>query len=248
MRPPSAATGISKPRSARFKLYRSRRSTGSTCSIPIAITNVNGTTVTATTLADNIAGAGITVVSATYSGDNSQAGTFTSATGYTSEWLGYGTGVVFSTGNATTSVITSAASTNASTNTSVTSNDADFGTIGGGTANDASFLEVTFVPTSSRVTLQFTLGSEEYNEYVYANFNDAIGVWVNGTHISVTPTGEAVAIDTINQAATYNPGSMAIRATTPIRERCVRLGQCVAVCQQFDQRPTASLWTALPSR
>jgi hypothetical protein len=56
---------------------------------PIAITNLNGTTITASTLADNIAGSGVTVVSASYSGANSQAGTFTSATGYPSEWLAF---------------------------------------------------------------------------------------------------------------------------------------------------------------
>lgn len=56
---------------------------------PITITNLNSTTITANTLADSIAGAGITVVSATYAGDNSQAGTFTSATGYATDWLAF---------------------------------------------------------------------------------------------------------------------------------------------------------------
>jgi hypothetical protein len=86
--------------------------------------------------------------------------------------------------------------------------DADFTGIGGGiTSYDASSLTVEFVPTSNKVTLQFVLGSEEYNEYVYANFNDAIGVWVNGQHVSLTPAGREISIDTINQAATYNPAN-----------------------------------------
>ena len=173
---------------------------------PIAITNLNGTTVTASTLADNIAGAGITVVSATYSGDNSQAGTFTSGIGYTPNWLAFDTGVIFSSGS-TTSILGPNTAGNTTVNAPGTGTDADFSTIGGNTSFDASSLTITFVPTSNRVTLQFVLGSEEYNEYVYANFNDALGVWVNGNHVSLTPAGSAISINSINRAATYNPAN-----------------------------------------
>ncbi|MBX9684881.1 MAG: DUF4347 domain-containing protein, partial [Hyphomicrobium sp.] len=171
---------------------------------PISITALNGTSITATTLADNIAGSGVTVVSATYTGDNSQAGTFTSATGYSAEWLSYGSGTIFSTGSAT-SVIGPNTAGNTSVNAPGTGTDADFTVIGGGTSFDTSALTISFIPDSNRITLQFTFGSEEYNEYVYANFNDAIGVWVNGVHVSLTPAGNAIAIDTINQAGTYTP-------------------------------------------
>jgi len=173
---------------------------------PIAITNLNGTTITATTLADNIAGNGVTVISATYTGDNSQAGTFTGATGYPSEWLGYATGTIFSSGS-TASVLGPNTVDNTTVDAPGTGTDADFTTIGGRASNDTSALSITFVPTGNRVTLQFTFASEEYNEYVYANFNDAVGVWVNGAHVSLTPMGAPIAIDTINQAATYNPAS-----------------------------------------
>ncbi|MEQ1651594.1 MAG: tandem-95 repeat protein, partial [Hyphomicrobium sp.] len=173
---------------------------------PVTVTALNGTTVTATTLADNISGSGVTVVGASYTGDNSQAGTFTSATGYSSEWLAYDSGVVLSTGSATSHI-----GANTATNTTVdapgTGTDADFTLIGGGTSFDTSAMTINFIPDSNQITLQFTFGSEEYNEYVYANFNDAIGVWVNGVHVSLTPSGQAIAIDTINQAATYNPAN-----------------------------------------
>lgn len=62
---------------------------------PISITNTNN----ATTLANNIIGSGISLVSATYVGDTTQAGTFTSATGYTPEWLAYSSGIILTTGN-----------------------------------------------------------------------------------------------------------------------------------------------------
>ena len=174
---------------------------------PISIANLNGTTLTAGTLADNVAGAGITVVSASYSGANSQAGTFTSATGYPAEWLAFDSGVILSSGS-TTSVIGSNTSTSTTVDAPGTGTDADFTAIGGGiTSYDAASLTVQFIPTSNKVTLQFVLGSEEYNEYVYANFNDALGVWVNGQHVSLTPAGREISIDTINQAATFNPSN-----------------------------------------
>ncbi|MGB4864974.1 MAG: DUF4347 domain-containing protein, partial [Hyphomicrobium sp.] len=171
---------------------------------PITVTAMDGTTVTSNTLADTISGSGITVVSTSYSGDNSQAGTFTSATGYSSEWLAYDSGVVLSTGSASSHI-----GANTSTSTTIdapgTGTDVDFSLIGGGTSFDVSALTINFIPNSSQITLQFTFGSEEYFEYVYAAFNDAIGVWVNGVHVSLTPAGQAIAIDTINQAGTYNP-------------------------------------------
>ena len=172
---------------------------------PITITNLDGTTTTAGTLADNIAGAGVTVVSAAFSGDNSQGGTFTGGTGYPAEWLAFDSGVIFSSGS-TGTVTGPNTADNTSVNAPGTGTDADFTAIGGGiTSFDAASLTISFIPTSNRVTLQFVMGSEEYNEYVYANFNDAIGVWVNGAHVSLTPSGSAISIDSINQAGTFNP-------------------------------------------
>ncbi len=171
---------------------------------PIAITNVDGTTVTATTLANNIAGAGVTVVAATFSGDNTQAGLFTGATGYPAEWLAYDTGVVFTSGR-TSDIAQANAADNTTFNSPSTGTDAEFTSLGGTTSFDSSFVSIDFIPNSSRITLQFTFGSEEYNEYVYAQFNDALGVWVNGSHVSLTPSGTPIAINTVNQAGTFTP-------------------------------------------
>nr|MCH9764776.1 choice-of-anchor L domain-containing protein [Alphaproteobacteria bacterium] len=178
---------------------------------PINVTVVDGTTTTATTLGNNIAGNGVTVTGVTFTGQNAQGGTFTGATGYPSEWLGYDSGVILSTGNVVD--VSGTPAGNSSTNHSG-AGDADLESLANNTSFDASVLEVSFVPTGNLVTLQFTFGSEEYNEYVYSNFNDAIGIWVNGSHSSVTPTGDPVAIDGINQAGAFNPG-FGIEANDP---------------------------------
>ena len=171
---------------------------------PLVVNQLNGTTVTATTLADNIAGAGVTITSSTFAGTNAQAGEFTGATGFANEWLGYDTGIVLSTGNVSDTGGTPAG--NSSTNIG-SAGDTDLQSLANNTSFDAAVLELEFTPTSNVVTMQFTFGSEEYNEYVYSNFNDAIGVWVNGTHVSVAPTGEAIAIDAVNQAGTFIPAN-----------------------------------------
>ena len=75
----------------------------------------------------------------------------------------------------------------------------------GTTSYDASYIDITFIPTNDKISLQFVFGSDEYNEYVYASYNDAMGIWVNGVNVAVNPLGQAIGIDTINDAATYNP-------------------------------------------
>jgi hypothetical protein len=170
---------------------------------PLAVTPVNGTTVTATTLAQAIFGTGVTVNSATLGGAASQAGTFTSATGYTPAWLAFDSGVVFSSGNAA-DLTTSNSADNTSTAVG-TAGTSDFTLVGGGPSFDASYIDITFTPTNNALALQFVFGSDEYNEYVYAAFNDAIGIWVNGVNVAINPLGQPIGIDTINQAGTFNP-------------------------------------------
>ena len=177
--------------------------------LPITITN----TANATTLADEIFGAGVTVLDSStlgvsdpsYSGTIAQAGTFTG--GLASGFLSFDDGVIFSTGNATE--VNGTAPGNASTNIAGgVDDDADFNAINGGVATrDAAFIEATIIPSTDKLTVQFVFGSEEYNEYVYSNFNDHLGIWVDGVHYAATPDGQEIAIGTINRAADFNPSS-----------------------------------------
>ncbi len=174
---------------------------------PISITNVTGTaSVAGTALANNIAGTGITVTAATFTGDNTQAGTFTSATGYSPEWLGFSSGILLSTGN-TGQVLGPNTAGGSSVDAPGGYTDADLGTLAGGTSLDAATVTISFIPTTDRITLKFTFGSEEYNEYVYSAYNDALGVFVNGVQAAVLPNGDTITINSVNQAAAFNPGS-----------------------------------------
>ncbi|MGL4396067.1 MAG: Ig-like domain-containing protein, partial [Hyphomicrobium sp.] len=175
---------------------------------PIAITNVGSSNVTAMTMAQSIAGDGVTILNATYSGANGQSGTFTGGTGYTKDWLAFDSGVVLTTGS-TTGIAGSntVGQTTTDAQSTGTGADADLAAVGAGESFDAATLSFEFIPTTNQVTLQFVFGSEEYNEYVYSTFNDAMGIWINGVNVALNPAGTPISIDTINQAGTYAPGS-----------------------------------------
>jgi hypothetical protein len=70
--------------------------------------------------------------------------------------------------------------------------------------NDKTVLEFDFVPTSRQVSFRYVFGSEEYNEFVASQYNDAFGFFItgpNGVKINwarVPGTTQAVAINTIN--------------------------------------------------
>ncbi len=166
---------------------------------------------TALDMANEIFGAGITVNSATYSGDNNSSGIFTNGDTVSSGVTPSDSGVILSTGNAvdftnssgTTNTNTSGGT---STNTAGVNGDADFNAISGGSTFDASFLEINFTPTGSVFTIDFVLSSEEFPEY-NASFNDAIGVWVNGVEATVNIGNGTAAVSNItpnNSPNLYN--------------------------------------------
>ena len=78
-------------------------------------------------------------------------------------------------------------------------NDMGGGTLGGGffdasdddldllsntNTNDAAILEFDFIATGDFLSFDYTFASEEYNEYVCANVNDAFGFFLSGPGIS----------------------------------------------------------------
>ncbi|MEZ5844371.1 MAG: Ig-like domain-containing protein [Hyphomicrobiaceae bacterium] len=172
---------------------------------PLTITPVGTGGVTATSLAQQLMGSDVTIVSATLFGQPYQAGVFSGATGYSPSWLAFDSGVVFSSGSATGLPTSNTSDAYSAGITSFSGGYAPFAAIGGNASYNASYIEIAFIPDNDRIAIQFVFGSDEYNEYVYGAFSDAIAIWVNGTNIAVTPTGAPISIDTINQAGTYTP-------------------------------------------
>ncbi|WP_353396044.1 DUF4347 domain-containing protein, partial [Hydrogenophaga sp. 5NK40-0174] len=169
-------------------------------------------------LANAIMGAGVVVNSATYSGGPDQAGIFQTGAGlsFGSNVIDFTDGAIFTTAT-NTSTVGGTDTGNVSQDAPGIDGDAQFNAVSGGVATfDASYIDIQFTPDilpgtnagdTVRMTASIVFGSEEYNEYVYAGFNDSIGIWVNGTNVALAPNGLPIGIDTINDAATINPSN-----------------------------------------
>jgi hypothetical protein len=172
-------------------------------SIGMAAHGVVVTTSTdATALANALAGAGVTVSGATLTGASTQQGTFT---GGVSAGIGIGSGVILTSGNANLAPGPNS-SDGAGQNVGGVS-DPDLATLATGTIFDANVLQFNFTTTTGDLFFQYVFASEEYNEFVNAQFNDVFGFFVNGANIAIVPgtANTPVAIDNVNCGNPYDP-------------------------------------------
>lgn len=140
-------------------------------------------------MAQEIFGDGVTIVSANYSGDSQSSGVYVDGDSTSPGVVPGDSGVILSTGNAsdfTNSNGQANQSTSTSTNTSGVDNNPDFNAAAGTNTYDASYLDVTFIPDSDVMTMQFVFSSEEYPEYADSVYQDFVGVWVNGVEVGMT--------------------------------------------------------------
>ena len=161
------------------------------------------TNATAQQMAEEIFGDGVTVTTATYSGDALSSGIYSGADTTTPGVAPADSGVILSTGYAR-DFTNSDGSTNTNqradttTNTSGVDGDADFNTLAGTQTYDASILEFEFIPDGDTLTIDFVLSSEEYPEFVNSQYNDVVGVWVNGVEAQVSIGDGTASIGNIN--------------------------------------------------
>lgn len=147
------------------------------------------TSANATQMANAIFGDGVTVVSASYTGDNRSSGIYSDGDNTSPGVTPGDTGVILSTGRATDFTNSSGQSNqsnNTSTNTSGQNNNADFNAAAGARTYDASYLDVDFIPTGTTMTMQFVFSSEEYPEYTSSLYQDFVGVWINGAQVDLS--------------------------------------------------------------
>lgn len=161
-------------------------------------------------MAQAIFGAGITVDNnpalTFFTGNAAASGIYSNGDVVSPELTPGDTGVILSTGNATD--ITNDASNGTNTNLSggtstghsgTASSDTDFNTLGGGNpVFDVAYLQATFTPNGSVLTLDFVISSEEYPEYINSEFLDAVGIWINGTQATVSIGTGQVSVGNIN--------------------------------------------------
>lgn len=166
------------------------------------------TNVTALQMANTIFGDGVTVTGASYSGASASKAIYSNGQ-LASGVVPSNTGVILSTGNASSFTQSSGdpnRSAGTSTDTSGVNNNAQFNAIAGTNTYDAAWLDVDFIPTGDVMTIKFVLSSEEYPEYAASQFNDVVGVWVNGQHVPITVGNGQTGVTNIN--ATTQPNLM----------------------------------------
>lgn len=143
---------------------------------------------TALDLAQTIFGSGVTVISASYSGDIDSAGTYSNADTIAPGVAPSDSGIILSTGDAqdfTNFFGSSNQSNSTSTNTSGINDNAQLNAAAGANTYDAAILDVDFIPTSSLMTMQFVFSSEEYPEFQNSIYQDFFGVWINGQEVQL---------------------------------------------------------------
>jgi hypothetical protein len=157
-----------------------------------------GETLTPTMLAQDLAGDGVTVSNVSYTGAQGAAGRFADSGTPPDLIVGFGGGVILSSGGAAL-----IPGPNDSDSTSVINEapgDPDLGGLlppGSGNTFDASTLAFDFVPDGETITFRYVFSSEEYNEFVGAGVDDVFGFFINGTNCA-TVAGDRVSIDSIN--------------------------------------------------
>ncbi len=168
------------------------------------------TSATAETMAGEILGSGFTINSATYSGDPNSSGTYTDGDTTNPDVLPSDTGVILSTGNVADFANATGANNQSggtSSNTSGTDGVSQFDTAAGTGTFDASYLEINFTPEPGQTSLniEFRFYSEEYNEYVYSNFNDIALVQLDGVTQPISVGSGEISVNGINNAGAVNP-------------------------------------------
>lgn len=166
------------------------------------------TNASAIAMAQTMFGEGVTVVSASYSGDNRSSGIYSNGDAVAPEVTPADSGVMLSTGDLRDFTNRSGdPNTSNSTSSNMRNgvdNDAGFNALAGTRTYDASILDVDFVPDGDVMSLQFVFASDEYPEYAGSIYNDIVGVWVNGQPVQLAVGNGNTTVGNVNQGSNEN--------------------------------------------
>jgi hypothetical protein len=142
---------------------------------------------TATNLAQQIAGSGVTITNATLNCTNSANAIVNS----TNTNLGITSGIVLTTGRAQTSGsiigLNGLPGVLANNNNGLTAPDANLSSLTTATQFDVCALQFNVVPAGDTLYLRYLFSSEEYPTFNCTQFNDVFGIFVSGQGITGTP-------------------------------------------------------------
>ncbi|RKF14037.1 2,3,4,5-tetrahydropyridine-2,6-carboxylate N-succinyltransferase [Roseovarius spongiae] len=166
---------------------------------------------TAMQMAQEIFGPGVTVESASYTGDSDSSGIYSDGDTISPGFMPGDTGVMFSTGSLDGFTHNrpwwwggSNSSTSQTTGSSGPNGDPMFDAAAGAPTYDASYIDVDFTPTGDLLTMQFVFASEEYPEYAVGSFQDFVGVWINGQQVELSVGDGDIDPNNLNAGANGN--------------------------------------------
>jgi hypothetical protein len=165
------------------------------------------TNASAMQMAQTIFGDGVTVVSATYTGDKNSSATYSGGDSISPGVTPGDTGVILSTGKAkdfTNSKGQANQNSDTTTDTGGIDNNSQFNAAAGTNTYDASFLDVNFIPTSDVMTMRFVFSSEEYPEFQNSLYQDFVGVWINGVQVDLSIGNGDVDPGNLNNSTNQN--------------------------------------------
>ncbi len=157
-----------------------------------------------------------------FSGANTQKGRFVDATSS----IGFGAGIILSTGKA--SNIGSPPTQSSSKSVNPTAEDNDLQVLIGGVrpTNDAVVLEFDLLVQDDSISFDYVFASEEYPNFVCSNFNDAFALFISGPGINgqknmaALPNGTGLV--SINNVNNGNPSEICKDPTlspTPVNKQ-----------------------------
>jgi hypothetical protein len=166
-------------------------------SAQLTVQDQNTPGVTPESIAQSLAGAGVSISNVTYAGTLESSGLFQGG----QTIIGFEEGAILSSGWA--SDVPGPNVDDALSRFLDTGGDPDLDDLSGFETFDKTVLEFDLVPQADTLTFDYVFGSQEYNEYVNTQFNDVFAFFVNdGTGTvncaTVPVTGEPVSINTIN--------------------------------------------------
>jgi hypothetical protein len=174
----------------------------------VAASELNySTNASAMQMAQTIFGDGVSVVSASYSGDKNSSAIYSGGDSISPGVTPGDTGVILSTGRArdfTNSRGQANQDSDTTTDTGGIDNNADFNAAAGARTYDASFLDVKFIPNGDLLTMQFVFSSEEYPEFQNSIYQDFVGVWVNGQQVELSVGNGDIDPGNLNNTSNQN--------------------------------------------
>lgn len=161
---------------------------------------------TPTQLVQNVLlGSGVTASGVTFSGTATQRSEFNG----TASNIGFTSGVLLTTGDASVAPGPNNSSSAGMGGTGAVENDVQLNSIATTTLYDGAVLEFDFIPMADTLKFRYVFASEEYPEFVCSNFNDVFGFFISGpnpaggsyTNLNIAQipgTSLPVAINTVN--------------------------------------------------